>query len=78
LFFIIPVRVLVKAEIDSETGKIIDLKTKWWEFLAKDEIGEQIVGASCGTVTPGENDNCCKNKGYDFWNNEANLCEFLP
>jgi hypothetical protein len=78
LFFIIPVRIAVRAEIDPETGNIILLKTKRWGFLAKNEINEQIVGASCGTVTPGENDNCCKNKGYNFWNNETNECEFLP
>jgi hypothetical protein len=77
LFFIFPVRVAVNAKIDSETGNIIDIKSKWWAFLAKDDNSEQIVGASCGTVTPGSNDACCKSKGYDFWNNETVQCEFL-
>jgi hypothetical protein len=77
LFFIFPVRMAVRAEIDSETGEVIKIsKPKWWAFLAKDESSEQIVGASCGTVTPGENDNCCKNKGYDVWNAETSECEF--
>lgn len=77
LFFIIPVKVGVRAEVDSETGNIADIKSKWWAFLAKDESSEQIVGASCGTVTPGSNDECCKNRGYDFWNSETSQCEFL-
>jgi hypothetical protein len=77
LFFFIPVKMHIRAEIDAETGEIIKVsKPKWWAFLAKDESNEQIVGASCGTVTPEENDNCCKNKGYDVWNATANECQF--
>jgi len=76
LFFIIPVRVAVKAEIDSETGELIKIKvTKWWAFLAKD-VEEPVLGASCGTVTPGQNDACCQNKGFDVWNSETQQCEF--
>lgn len=76
LFFIIPVRVPVKAEIDSETGEVIRVRpAPWWAFLARDEA-ENIVGASCGTVTPGYNDECCQNKGYDVWNSESQECEF--
>lgn len=76
LFFIIPVRVAVKAEIDSETGELIKIRTaKWWAFLAKD-VEEPVLGASCGTVTPGENDNCCETKGFDVWNSETQQCEF--
>ncbi len=76
LFFIIPVKVLVQAEIDPETGKVLEIKNSWWSFLAKDDNEEQIVGASCGTVTPGQNDACCKNKEYDFWNATATECQF--
>jgi eight-cysteine-cluster-containing protein len=77
LFFIFPVKVRVKAELDSQTGEIVKLKAgKWWAFLAKDDESQQIVGASCGTVTPGENDNCCKIKGFDVWNSETQQCEF--
>ena len=76
LFFLIPVEVEVTGELDSETGRIIQVKNSWWSFLAKDDENEEVMGASCGTVTPGENDNCCKNKEYDYWNSTANECEF--
>jgi len=76
LFFIFPVRVLVRAEVDSETGEIVKLKAgKWWAFLARDE-SQQIVGASCGTVTPGQNDGCCQGRGFDVWSVDTNRCEF--
>jgi hypothetical protein len=76
LFFFIPVKVRVRAEIDAETGEVISIsKPKWWEFLAKDE-GERIVGASCGTVTPGQNDECCQTKGYGAWDSETSECVF--
>jgi len=75
LFFIFPVRATIRAELDPETGKIIRVRNPWWGFLAKDD-GEQIVGASCGTVTPGENDNCCVTKGFEIWNATTNECEF--
>jgi hypothetical protein len=68
LFAFIPVTIMVRAEIDPETGNIIKIsKNPWWAFLAKDEINEQALGASCGTVTPGSNDACCATKGYDVW-----------
>lgn len=72
LFFIFSVKIPVKAEIDSETGAIAEVGAgKWWSFLARDENSEQLVGSSCGTVTPGYNDACCQNKGYDVWNQET-------
>ena len=78
LFLFIPVRAVVRAEVDPETGEIISIKHKaWWSFLAKDVQEEEIVGASCGTVTPGDNDECCQNKGYDVWNAETAECEFV-
>jgi len=76
LFGIFSVNVPVDAEVDSETGEISAFKKPWWSFLAKDEETEQLVGASCGTVTPGYNDECCENKGYDFWNETTVQCEF--
>jgi len=76
LFFIFPVRILVRAEVDAETGEVIKLsKGNWWAFLAKDD-SQQVVGASCGTVTPGQNDACCQTKGFDLWNSETQECEF--
>ena len=35
-----------------------------------------IVGASCGTVTPGMDDECCQTRGYDFWNSDKQECVF--
>ena len=76
LFLFIPIKIKVRAEIDAETGEIIKTsKPNWWEFLTKDEQ-DQIVGASCGTVTPGENDACCQTKGYNIWNSEKGECVF--
>ncbi len=40
LFFIFPVRVQVRAEINSETGEIIKIRNSWWAFLARDEVEE--------------------------------------
>lgn len=76
LFFIFSVKEKIRARVNSETGEVERIQKPWWAFLASDE-GEQIIGASCGTVTPGYNDECCKNKDYDFWNAEAGECGFL-
>jgi hypothetical protein len=76
LFFIFPVRVAVQAEINSETGEVTRTRNSWWAFLARDEAEEPLLGASCGTVTPGQNNACCQNKGYDVWNAETGECGF--
>jgi hypothetical protein len=76
LFLLFPVRVAVQAELNPETGKVLRLRNSWWSFLAKDESSGQLIGTSCGTVTPGYNDECCQNKDYDFWNATSEECEF--
>ncbi|VVB82492.1 Uncharacterised protein [uncultured archaeon] len=75
LFFFFHVKEKINAQLDSQTGEITNVKTPWWAFLAKDE-SQPIVGASCGTVTPGYNDACCQTKNYDFWNMTAAECQF--
>lgn len=35
----------------------------------------QILGASCGTVTPGTQNECCVNKGYSGWDEEKWECK---
>jgi len=75
LFLFFHIKEKINAQLDSATGQVIQLKKPWWAFLTKDE-GQQIVGASCGTVTPGQNDACCQTKGYDFWNETAVECQF--
>jgi len=76
LFFIIPVKVPVDAGIDSGTGKIIRFKKAWWAVFTKEDNSNLIMGNSCGTVTPGYNDDCCQSKGFDVWNEETAECEF--
>ena len=73
-FGLFPVKEKVQWEVNSETGEITKTKTTWWGFLAADEK-ELLVGASCGTVTPGENDACCVDKGFTTWNAEKAQCE---
>lgn len=70
------VKTKVMARINAETGEVISVRNKWWSFLARDIEAEPIVGAGCGTVTPGYNDECCQNKGYDVWNVTASECQF--
>lgn len=73
LFGLIPVRERVRVELNSETGEIIRIRNSWWGFLARD-VKEEIIGG-CGTVTPGMEDECCQNLGYDAWNSEILECE---
>jgi hypothetical protein len=37
LFLLIPVKVEIKADIDSETGTVSNIQSPWWSALAKDE-----------------------------------------
>lgn len=43
-------------------------------FSSYEIINETVVGASCGTVTPGTNNECCINKGYSGWNETEFKC----
>ena len=76
LFLLVPVREKVRTQIDAETGEIIKIRNPWWGFLANDIKEEELVGASCGTVSPTGRDECCQNKGYDVWDAEAVECIF--
>lgn len=42
-----------------------------YEIIDEDE---ELMGSSCGTVTPGENNECCINKGYSGWDSEKSKC----
>ncbi|MBU2562443.1 MAG: PepSY domain-containing protein [Nanoarchaeota archaeon] len=76
LFFLIPVKEDIASEVDAETGEVIRIRHPWWGFLARDTPDtEELVGESCGTVTPGQNDACCQTKGYEKWNSETEECE---
>jgi len=76
LLGMIRVKEKVRAEFDAETGETIRIKNSWWGFLAKDAEPELFLGASCETVTPGTNDECCQNRDYDLWNAEKQECVF--
>lgn len=76
LFGFIQARVRVTAELNSETGELERVRKSWWAFLTKQDNGEILIGASCGTVTPGYNDACCENKGYDYWDETNSECLF--
>ncbi|MFA4952818.1 MAG: eight-cysteine-cluster domain-containing protein [Candidatus Pacearchaeota archaeon] len=76
LFWIIPVDENADGQVDAQTGQVIVVKGPWWGFLAKDVKEEQLLGASCGTVTPGTNNECCQNKGYSFWDESKAECTF--
>ncbi|MDO8623441.1 MAG: hypothetical protein Q7R52_04285 [archaeon] len=68
-----PVKEKVKLEIDSETGEVIKTKTTWWGFLAKDEV-DNIVGGTCATVSPNSRDECCMNKGFEYYKADTAEC----
>jgi len=70
------VRERVLVEFDPETGEMLQIRNSWWGFLAKDIKGQPLIGASCGTVTPGYNNECCQNKGYNSWDEEKVECVF--
>jgi hypothetical protein len=72
LLGIIPVREKVKIQMNSETGEIIRIRNSWWGFLAKDEL---IVGNTCATVSPDSRDECCINKGFNYYNQETGECK---
>ena len=76
LFWIFPLKEKVQWSVDPETGEITKTKTSWWGFLARDVKEQALLGADCGTVTPGTNDQCCQNKGYDLYNAEKAGCVF--
>jgi len=76
LFGLFRVRERVQIELNAETGEMVRTRNSWWGFLATDVESEPIVGASCGTVTSGQNDACCQTKGYDYWDSEKGECLF--
>ncbi|MFH1521997.1 MAG: PepSY domain-containing protein [archaeon] len=73
LFGLFSIKERVRMEVDSETGEVMRVRNSWWGFLAKDE-DDQLVGG-CGTVTPGMNDECCQNQGYNSWKSGTAKCE---
>lgn len=40
LFYLIPVREKVRAQVNPETGEIIKIRNPWWGFLAKDVVDD--------------------------------------
>lgn len=67
LFFIITILgvSLIIAEDETITSKL----------YSTNETEQPIVGDSCGTVTPGYQDECCIRKGYQRWDKEDWECK---
>jgi len=40
-----------------------------------DQISKTQLIGGCGTVTPGLENECCRNQGFVFWNKETLQCE---
>lgn len=47
----------------------------WYIVNKISEAPPQLIGG-CGTVTPGLENQCCRNQGFDFWNKETLQCEY--
>jgi len=77
LFGLFKVMEKVRLEYDAGTGELVREQNSWWGFLAKDIIEEELLGTSCGTVSPDSRNECCQNKGYDLWDSEKGECVFV-
>lgn len=50
-------------------------KEECLKYLKEDNDSEKpILGASCGTVTPGYQNECCQRKGYEGWDEKEFKC----
>ena len=74
LFGFIPAKLRVRAEVNSENGEVMKVRNSWWGFLARRQ--EALLGAGCGTVSPDSRDECCTERGFDFFDTETGQCEF--
>ncbi len=70
-----PAQERVQMRINAQNGAVLQQHNPWWAFLASN-VKDNVVGASCGTVTPGQNDACCQAKGLDYWNATSGECDF--
>ncbi len=62
---------LYTFETKEECLKFLENET---ELEEEDEEREEILGASCGTVTPGYQNECCVRKGYQGWDEQEFKC----
>lgn len=63
-----------EAKLCSDGSYVSRNSNNGCKFNECPEYNETIVGASCGTVAPGYQNECCENKGYDEWNAEEFAC----
>jgi hypothetical protein len=62
---------------NEDSGSIGPVSTLYSADNSTDNLtndSTEIVGSSCGTVTPGENNACCISKGYSGWNEKEFKC----
>lgn len=72
---IFPASEKVQMKINAQNGDVLAQHNPWWAFLASN-VKTTVVGSSCGTVTPGQNNACCQTKGFDYWNSTSQECDF--
>ncbi len=72
----IPVKAKIRAQVDAETGEIERFKRPWWSFMARNYGEDMMVEGTCGTTAPESRDECCQNKGFDFFDSEQGICDF--
>lgn len=66
------------GEYDESGCPIVSCNLVEKELDEDDETESTILGASCGTVTPGYQNECCKRKGYGSWDPEEWGCTGEP
>ena len=45
------------------------------KIIEDDKEKEPLIGSSCGTVSPDYRDECCENKGFDYWDLDELECK---
>jgi hypothetical protein len=66
----------VSWNVDPENASVSGEHKPWYGFLIAETKTLNVLGASCGTVTPGQNDACCQTRGFNFWNSTSQRCGF--
>lgn len=53
---------------------VLSLGIIYAQNSSEDNSTDQIVGSTCGTVSPDSRDVCCQGRGFDSWNEEKGSC----
>ena len=82
LFLIFKNKMIVKAQIDAETGEVISVKKPWWAFMAREEKDKDVENKNNENVESenNENENSILDCGFEQnvngqgYNQEAREC----